>query len=175
MKASMLIGILLPFILLSSCGSGKKEVSAGTDKTTSDLAGIPASVPVDYSTLSGYFLNNSYELKSDVNIILAVDPDQMSLAFGMAKTMNNTVDKVDFGTEAVVGIALQPTDLATEMKIDKMEKVGNTLNVYLTITRGDKQTFTTKPLTLFSLPKNTGVDQVELYIEGEKKASGRLS
>ncbi len=171
MKAIKILSTLLLIVLVTSCNSGKEkqgESSKDLAPVVSEIP-VPEATPVDFKELSGYFLNNSYELPGELNIIEAANKDQMKLAFGTAKTMKNKIDTVDFNTSAVIGVALQPTDIKTDMKIEKVEKLEETLNVYLTLDKGEKQSFTIKPVVLFSISKQVDVKNVQLYIEGVNK------
>ncbi len=167
----ILSALLLSVVMITSCNSGKKqsEVSAAESTPTVNEAPAPEITPVEIQQLSGYFLKNSYELPKEVNIIEVLDKDQMKLAFGVGKTMNNKIDTVDFNANAVIGIALQPTDIKTDLKIEKVEKSGETLNVYVSLVKGEKQSFTTKPVVLFSVSKLVDVKNLELFIDGNNK------
>ncbi len=167
----ILSALLLSVVMITSCNSGKKQSEeSGVESTpaVSETA-APEDIPVEIKQLSGYFLKNSYELPKEVNVIEVVDNDQMKLVFGVGKTMNNKVDAVDFNTSAVIGVALQPTDIKTDMKIEKVEKSGDALNVYVLLVKGEKQSFTTKPVILFSFSKLVDVKEVKLFIDGENK------
>ncbi len=170
MKAIVSFSVVVLLFVCVGCNSNKKEADQTSDQAASVSAdSVPT--PVPYKELSGYFLRNTSELPAEVNLIVAQNPDQMSLDFGMAKTMNNKVDTVDFTIDDVVGVASQPTDHKTEIKIEKVEKVGKTLKVYALIVQEEKLSYKIQPLVIFSFPKDSGVDQVELYSGTEKKDS----
>ncbi len=169
-----LVSVFL-FFGLTSCKSEKKNTEQEpvvVEETI--LEEIPASVSVDFKELNGYFVKNRYEQKGEIDLVTLVNKDQLKDDFGIAKTMTNKVDTVNFDSEFVISLISQQTDLKTDIKVDRIEMAGDVLSVHASVTHGEKQTFTSRPAILVAVSKDPGIKNVELYVNEEKKSSNNL-
>ncbi len=163
---STIISALALLAILVSC-------SNKTTKTeTQTPAGQPAVVapgPVITQELTGYFLKNTYQQKEDVKLLIFNNETSFKDVFGMGKTMTNQIIEPDFATSFVGAIAMKSTPMQTTITLEKANIENGTCNVYVNVKTGEKQSFTSTPVYIFTLEKAIPAKQVQLFVNGEKK------
>ncbi len=166
--------LILTSFAVVSCGSGKKTNESQHSSNAVQSVAPQASASSGVKTLSGYFLKNNYSLADDTNLLILKNKEAFDNALGIGKTMNNTIDSPDFENSLVMAVALKSTNIHTDLKVTKTELAGTILNVYATITKGEKQSFSSTPVVVFSVPENPEINQVQLFVNGEKIKSESL-
>ncbi len=167
MKVLKLTCCLLCISMMVACSSKTSKKTDPQPDSTATVEVAPQVFPVTVQTLNGYFLKNTYKLAEDTSCVLFADQASFDTAFGVAKTMNNKVDKPEFDKDVVAAVAMKATKTKTEIAISKAEKVGEMINVYVEVTTGDALTYTMQPLVVFSFPKEAGINSVNFMMGGE--------
>ncbi len=143
MKNILLAGVIA--IHLCACGNGPTEVT--------------------FNKLDNYFLSNTVEVPEGINVFTAQDDSTFYQLAGIAKTMSNEIRKPDFEHETVIIVAGQPTNHATQIDVEKVTVTETDIIVHITIEKGEELSYTMKPTTLFTLPKQAN-DKVVSIMEG---------
>lgn len=154
--------------LAASCaGSGSKSGSdstgAGSD-TTLNVDANPSS-QLEVNPLSGYFLKNTIKVNDSLTFWLIDNQASFDSLFGVAKTMNNTIDHPDFGTHIVIAATMPPTFYGTQIQLESATSDNATNNATLhfaATANPNKGSASTVPLWLGAVPK-TGKSTFQLY------------
>lgn len=151
-----------------SCNNGNKTVSDDSTAAGSDTALNVApntNSQLDVKPLSGYFLKNTITVNDSLTFWLIDNQTSFDSLFGMAKTMNNTIDKPDFGTQIVVAATMPPTFYGTQIQLESAlsdDANNNAILHFVATSNPDKSTASTVPLWLGAVPK-TGKSTFQLY------------
>jgi hypothetical protein len=129
------------------------------------LAGAALAQPKDIilKHLDGYFLAGRNELDRGLNFFVITKAKQFDKMFGVAKTMNNTIEYPDFKKEMVLMIALPQTNKETSIEYINAIRAGNFIEVYFKVKRSYPLTYTIQPLALAIVPEYPGVNTVKFY------------
>lgn len=160
--------ILFFCIIAASCASnGPKaendSTAAGSD-TTLNVAVNPSS-QLEVNPLSGYFLKNTITVSDSLTFWLIDNQASFDSLFGIAKTMNNTIDHPDFGTHIVVAATMPPTFYGTQIQLESAtsDNVNNNATMHFVATANpNRSSASTVPLWLGAVPK-TGKSTFQLY------------
>lgn len=170
-KTTTVLSICLA-LTMAACNSTKKTENANGQQANTPEVAIteqPAASAVDsVHTLSGYFLKNNYQFTNETDFLLLPDPPTFDSYLGVAKTMDNTIDKPDFAEQIVAAITMKPTNKRTDITISKIEKANNhTTNIYFEVKTGETLTYTLIPLLVFEFPKVAGIDTFNFITNGQ--------
>lgn len=139
LKLLLLIGIsIVCAALFSGCRTSKGENS---DKS------------VPYQLADHYFVRNDVVGLPPTVITSA---DEFDKLFGMAAVMgpNGTPTEIDFNKSFVICLTVAPTDIATELSVVSLTKTPDKqLALNYKITRGEKMSYTSRPLLLLIVDK----------------------
>lgn len=159
-------------VFVCSCGNTQKKTSGNADNQT--VAASDAQTDVTFAPLENYFLKNTVSLPNNVNVLTANNADAFNNLLGVAKTMTNKVVEPDFAKNSVVVVAYQSTNVATTITVDRIALDKNGVNVYVKTQKGETQSYSSTPVAILTLPKQTEGTVVNVF-EGENKlASGTL-
>ncbi len=162
-----IVGLLVISMMACMACTSKTSNTKPQQDTLATVEVAPQVLPVTVQMLNGYFLKNTYKLSSDTECILFTNQASFDLALGVAKTMNNKIDKPDFEKNIVAGIALKPAKQKTNIVITKAEKAGEMINVYAEVTIGEAITYTMQPFAVFCFPKEEGVNALNFIVDGK--------
>ncbi len=159
MKKIVLSAFVLAFSFISCKSNGKfpTEQQQTSQKTTTS---------VEFKSLSGYFARNTFVAAKDVNLLLLNTLENFDSVLGIAKTMNNKINKPDFENTLPLAIILKPTDKQTQLSIDKVSSENNILRIDAKLEQGEKQSYTMVPTLVFSVPKAADTKEIQLFING---------
>ncbi|WP_142684679.1 hypothetical protein [Chitinophaga polysaccharea] len=154
-------------IAVSCASSGSKpendSTGVGSD-TTLNVAANPSS-QLEVNPLSGYFLKNTITVNDSLTFWLIDNQASFDSLFGIAKTMNNTIDQPDFGTHIVVAATMPPTFYGTQIQLESASS-GNADNNatlrFVATANPNRGSASTVPLWLGAVPK-TGKSTFLLY------------
>jgi len=171
--------LILPLVFatgLSSCKSSsekstdQQEVQAKSttpEKTekVKKAEKSPTSVPMSKLTpatfnavpLKGYFVKNTVSAEKESQVVLINSQEEFNQSFGVAKTMDNTVTPIDFTKNKVVAIFTKPTDVQTTIDLGKVIINGEDLTLTYQLKQGEKQSFKSSALLLFSVPNTVKI------------------
>ena len=121
-------------------------------------AAMNAAETVPYTVMNNYFLKNNVR---DISFPMISDEQEFNGLFGEATTMGpeGTPTPVDFSKEQVIAIVLPETDVATEIKPVRLDRTAEELKMYYTVVRGEKTTYTMRPILLVKI-SNKYTDEV---------------
>ncbi len=127
MKKIKILGIIFAALILFVCAG---EVSAKD---------------VSFSQLSNFFVKNNVELQNSENYFVVKSQKEFSNIFGIARTMGNTVEQVDFSKYFVVAVVSNATNRETSIKINSVTEKNGNLNIKYSIKRARKLSYTSTP------------------------------
>jgi predicted amidohydrolase YtcJ len=106
--------------------------------------------------LHGYFVKNSVKFDDnyDFKHIVVTNQKDFDEYFGVAKTMNNKIDKVNFRESAVIAIMTKPSKVSNKIKIVYTEFDGDDLFIKYAISTGNENTYQSTGLYLATIPKS---------------------
>ena len=154
-------------ILALSCNEGKKT---GGDATNNDndttLTVQPSSdSQLEVKPISGYFLKNTITVNDSLTFWIIDNQASFDSLIGVAKTMSNTIDKPDFGTQLVIAATMPPTYYGTQIQLASATSNTENNNAALHFVAAgnpEKGSSSIVPLWLGAVPK-TGKSTFQLY------------
>lgn len=170
MKALPLVAATL---LLSACGTKNTESTTTADSLAADttvLADTPAPALLAFSPISGYTVRNTAGLSDSVNFIFLASQQDLDKQFVSDPASPAALDKPDFVINYNVAIVCQPSRRMTTILMDKVE-LGDNINVYLTIRRGEQQPTATKAAQLFAIERRDGYGSIRFFINGKESGA----
>ena len=161
--------ILSAFLLLNACGNVKTETSTTTDSVAVELAETPAPALLAFSPMPGYTVSNTVALQDSVNFILLPRQEELDSKFNYDKG----APKPDFVINYNFAVVCGASQLLTTIVLDKVE-VADAINVYLTITRGEKQKFAAKATQVFAVERREGYSTMQFFVNGRESGTVML-
>ena len=130
-------------IVLAACGN---------KQTVAPVESSEASNEVTFEVAKNYFFKNGQEIPASPKITTAEDFGKL---FGMATTMgeDGKPTPIDFSKHFVLAIVHPVTDYATEIKPVKVTEKGDSLFYTFEVNKGEKQTYSIKPISIIILDK----------------------
>lgn len=164
MKHLPIAGLLL---FLAACGpntSQSDEHSNSKDTTGAPPAEVVMQKDVVIRPLSGYFVNNSVKLTDSVACWIIHNPEEMRKTFGMAKTMNNTIDTIDFSHNLLAAVVLRPSDLTQTIELSRSYVLDGNMDLHFAIKVDTPKTTYTKSMAwLGAIPKSDSVKNIRFF------------
>ncbi len=117
-------------------------------KTTKKMAG-----QISCKAINGYFAKNTVKFSNDFKHLVLTNQHDFDKFFGVAKTMKNKIDKIDFDKNMVVAIMTKPSKKSTEIEPVYCDHKGNKLTIKYKITEGKENSFSSTGLYLAEIPK----------------------
>ena len=120
-----------------------------------------AQVTLTYRSLNGYFLSNDAPVnKGKPTLFVFEQADTFGEVIKPATTMSKRPDAINFDREMAICIALPPTNKPPKLSVSKVFVQDSTLTIrYIRMTdttlTSNPQSFTTQPMLLVSIPKQT--------------------
>ena len=161
-------------VLISACTSKKVETTQVADSLKVDSvmqADKPAPATLAFSLMPGYSASNKVALSDTVNFILLTSQEDLDKNFILNKTATTAIPSPDFIINYIVGVVCFPSQLATTITLDKVEIAESTINVYVNIKEGEKQSIAAKPTQIFAFEKRDGVGTIQFYVNGKMDKS----
>lgn len=131
----------------------------GRQATTVDSSAPDAEIP--FEVAKNYFFKNDQAIPENPKITSREEFDSL---FGMATLMgaDGQPTAIDFDHQFVIAIVQPATDIETEIRPLKVEARGDSLLYSYYVSTGEKQSFTTRPLSIIVLDKQYVNSQVVL-------------
>lgn len=106
--------------------------------------------------LSGYFIKNTMKFDANFNFknIVVTNQTDFDTYFGVAKTMKNKIDQVNFDKNNVVALMTKPSKTSKDIDILYYEFNDDILSIQYGIKEGAKNKFKSTGLYLATIPKN---------------------
>jgi hypothetical protein len=162
-----LVTVLVVLLLWSACSPKKSETATTpVDSTAIDsvLATTPAPALLAFSSIDGFTAAKGAATPDSVNYFLLNDSEDLVKSFAAS----GNVEQPDFIINYIIGVICQATNRPTTLSLDKVVTSENTLDVYLSLTRGAAGGPTSKPAQLFAIEKREGYPVMQFYINGKK-------
>jgi hypothetical protein len=143
-------------IVMAACSNKQTDVLvAEGDKIGNEVA---------FEVAKNYFFKNGQEIPASPKITTAEDFGKL---FGMATTMgeDGKPTPIDFSKHFVLAIVHPVTDYATEIKPVKVTEKGDSLFYTFEVNKGEKQTYSIKPISIIILDKKYENKEVVLLEE----------
>ena len=136
-------------------------VACTTKPTEATVENNDTAEEVVFEVAKNYFFKNDQTIPASPKI--TTEEDFVKL-FGMATTMgeDGKPTAIDFTKQFVLAIVLPVTDMATEISPVKVEAKGDTLLYAYDVKIGEKQSFSTQPLSIIILDKKYENNEVIL-------------
>ena len=114
-------------------------------------------------TAVSYELANNYFIRNDVQgepPTVITTQEEFDRNFSMAAYMgeNGQPSAIDFSKQNAICVSVPATYAATRLSVDSIQRVGDSLLVQYTVTRGRKQHFSTHPFLLLVVDKKLGTN-----------------
>lgn len=169
MKA--LLFLLMATCMLSACGT-KTESTATADSVAIDsvLADTPAPAMLAFSPITGYAVKNSVSLSDSVNFIFLSNQEELDGKFVGDPAASTSLAKPDFVINYNVAVVCLPSRQMTTIVVDKVE-LGDAINVYLTIRRGEQHAVAAKATHLFAIERRDGYGTIQFYVNGKESGA----
>lgn len=107
---------------------------------------------IPYTVADRYFVRNDVSGLPPTTIVSA---EEFEKYFGMAAVMgpNGQPTKIDFNKSFVICVALEPTDIDTNLSVISLTDMNSKLVLRYAIKRGKKMSYTSQPLLLLVVDK----------------------
>lgn len=107
---------------------------------------------IPYTVADRYFVRNDVSGLPPATIVSA---EEFEKYFGMAAVMgpNGQPTKIDFNKSFVICVALEPTDIDTNLSVISLTDMNSKLVLRYAIKRGKKMSYTSQPLLLLIVDK----------------------
>ncbi len=134
------------------------------DTLNTDSANVVMQKDVVIRPLSGYFVNNTVKMTDSVQCWVINNPDEMKKIFGVAKTMNNTIDTVNFSENLLAAVVLRPSDLTQTIELTRSYVSDENMDLHFAIRVDTPKTTYTKAMAwLGAIPKSGDVRHIRFY------------
>ena len=123
---------------------------------------------VPFKILQNYFLKNTISVVVDPTFYFVKSRQEFDDLFGAAKTMTNNLAQIDFAKERVIAIATPAANKETAIKIDRVKREGDSLQVYFEMADGKDLSYSIQPVAIASVEVATPITTVHFYGLNEK-------
>lgn len=153
-----IIFALVSLLALAACNSNRPSEAT--------VVNNGAAAEVAFEVAKNYFFKNDKQIPASPKI---TTEEEFNNLFGMATTMgeDGKPTAIDFSKKFVLAIVLPVTDMATEITPVKVEAKGDSLFYDFEVKRGDKQSFSTQPVSVIILDKQ--YENKELVLVGTQE------
>ena len=105
--------------------------------------------------MNGYFVKNTVKFDDnyDFKHVVVENQKDFDKYFGVAKTMKNKVDKVNFEENSIIAIMTKPSNISKEIELVYYEFDGDKLFIQYKIREGAQNTYESTGLYLAIIPK----------------------
>ena len=134
-----------PFILFAACTS----VTSNKEQPG-----------VNYETVNGYFLKNGVNQSTEIRTLSIADQNTFEKHFGIAKTLTNTVDTVNFEQQLLGAITIGQSEHEMHISIASVSIENKMAICQFKVKQGTKLSYTISPSLLFTI-SNTGVTEIQ--------------
>ncbi|MCW3462261.1 hypothetical protein [Chitinophaga nivalis] len=164
MQYRFLLSVVLCSLMAVSCNNNQATNHNGSTDSTLDPQASPSG-SLDVKPLSGYFVKNTITVNDSLTFWVIDNAKTFDSLFGVGKTMNNTIDQPDFGTQLVIAATMPATYYGTQIELSSATIDNLTNNATLRFeapANQEKGSAAIMPLWLGAIPK-TGKSIIKLY------------
>ncbi|MGN7719454.1 hypothetical protein [Chitinophaga sp. 22620] len=160
-------------LLLAACGPNTSQTTVTQEEkqeqgdTLNELVAFQKDIVI--KPMSGYFVKNTIKQNDSVVCWVINNPQEMQRVFGMAKTVNNVIDTVDFNSHLLTAVTLRVSSLVQKIELTSSKQEGNTVELHFAIRDEEptQQSFSMAAAWLGAIPKDPAVKTVKFY-SGDK-------
>ncbi len=156
-------------IVLTACSTKKTETTSTTDSLslTAEMADAPAPASLAFSPMAGFTAKNTVAMDDTVNFILLTSQEDIDKNFAFEKSATEQLVQPEFIINFMVAMVCLPTEYETTLGVEKVEVGTDAINVYMTMTRGEKHSMPTKPTLLFAIERRDGFSKMQFFVNGK--------
>lgn len=161
MKNIFVVGCLL----LMACGSGKKQANTTDTLKTDSTGGTPVAknTPIHFRQINGYFVKNTLNQKDSIACWVIQSQPIFDNIFGAAKTMNNTVDTINFDKEVLLAATLPASFEKRTLGLTNYKLDASVLHVQLSVNGGKKESYSSTAAWLGAVQDIPGLKEIKFY------------
>ncbi|HQQ98035.1 MAG TPA: hypothetical protein PLX35_12270 [Cyclobacteriaceae bacterium] len=158
--------------VLISCSAPKQEQTEALDSANmkTELAVTEAPPLLAFAPIDGYAVTNTFEMKDSVNFVLLNSEADLNKDFVYNKGDVSSASP-DFVINHIVAVATLPDLRQTTIAMDKVEIANGEINVYVTVTRGQKGGTPSKAAQVFAIERRDGFTTVQFWVNGVKSTA----
>ena len=110
---------------------------------------------IEIKELKGYFPKNTIKFDDNYNFkhLAVTSQEEFDQYFGVSKTMQNEIDKVNFNKNSVIAIMTKPSNISKEIKLIYYEFDSGNLFILYHIREGSANSYKSTALYLATIPK----------------------
>lgn len=160
MKNIFVVGCLF----LIACGSGNKQNNP-TDSLKTDSSNIPSitNAPIHFRQINGYFVKNTLNQQDSIACWVIQSQSIFDNIFGAAKTMNNTVDTINFDREVLLAATLPASFEKRTLGLTNYKLDQSVLHVQLSVNGGKKESYSSTAAWLGTVDAIPGLKEIKFY------------
>lgn len=162
MKNIFVVGCLL----LMACGTGNnKTTTTDSLKTDSPAVTTPTTnAPIHFRQINGYFVKNTLNQKDSISCWVIQSQPIFDNIFGAAKTMNNTVDTINFDKEVLLAVTLPSSFEKRTLGLTNYKLDESVLHVQLSVNSGGKkESYSSTAAWLGTVDAIPGLKEIKFY------------
>ena len=160
MSKKTLIGLLGVIILLGG------SIYAYNNK--------PQTQNIKFEELKAYFLKNDIPLQEDsINYFIVENQEDISAIFGIAKTMVNQVETINFNNELVVALAHPTANFEAKLNINYIKFINNNIYIDYTFTKGQERDYHSTPISIIKFTKPQNI--YDLYFSSDENIDQKIA
>ncbi|MRG46346.1 hypothetical protein GFS24_14580 [Chitinophaga sp. SYP-B3965] len=160
MKNIFVVGCLL----LMACGGGNKPNTTDSLKTDSPHVVTPTTnAPIHFRQINGYFVKNTLNQKDSIACWVIQSQPIFDNIFGAAKTMNNTVDTINFDREVLLAATLPASFERRTLGLTNYKLDQSVLHVQLSVNGGKKESYSSTAAWLGTVDAIPGLKEIKFY------------
>lgn len=158
--------LALCIIVLMACGPNSSQMGDKSKDPGDSATNAPTALTV--RPIEGYFVKNTIKQNDSVTCWLISSAVEQDSILGMAKTMTNTIDTIDFSREIIAAVVIRPSELTQSIRLASSEITDDEVRLHFAIKADTpKRTFTAAALWMAAFPKTPAVKAVKFY-NGDK-------
>jgi len=162
--------IFTGLLILSACGTSTKDADStlATDSTTIDstLATTLAPAMLAFDQLDGFEPKKELVSGDSVNYFLLLSDEELKSKFS-----GSASSSPDFIINHVVAVVAEASPLKTTITMTKVEVGQESIDVYLTLERGEKLAGPARGSRVFVIERRDGYPTMQFFINGKKDKS----
>lgn len=148
-------------LLMAACGPNTSRTGLNREEQLDSAENI---TNVEVKSLQGYFVKNTVKQTDSVTCWVINSPQQQDSILAPAKTMNNTIDTLDFANNIITAVVMRPSELMQDIQLSSSVVTEDEVHLHFAM-RADtpKRSFTAAALWMGAVPKKTGIKTVKFY------------
>lgn len=166
-KGMILAGWMM--MILAACGPNSSQTTerrvGSNDSTDVDSLNVQELKQVSFRVLSNYFVKNRGKQSDTAACFIFNSAAERDSILGIAKTMKNRIDTIDFESEIMAAVTLTPTELTQSLELRSATMSEDAVNLHFAIQQDTtpKKSFTTATVWVGAIPRDMNVKKVKFY------------